>query len=200
MHLARWLIAAALLALLAAPLPGCRRYIMKPPDDVTPIGGTGGRDGSGGDSGTSGVGGSDSSTPAPPDAPMDVPLDMALADRTADDGLPPDMTEGCGAAGARCCPGNRCANGGCCVYDTCFLAYELCPGESASCISNSCGGICGGLKENCCADGGGYCVRELTVCVRSDAGAKCETCGLMGTPCCRNDYCESGRCTGGRCV
>jgi hypothetical protein len=200
MHLARWLIASAVVATLAAPLPGCRRYIEKP---VTALDAAGGRGGTGGSSGTSGIGGNDSGNTPQLDAPNQPPPDSRPPDRMPTDAIPPDvLTEMCGQSGQRCCPGNRCANNGCCAHGMCTPAFEMCPGEAASCLTTTCGSICGGLRENCCdpRDAGGYCVRELTVCVRTDAGSKCESCGITGAPCCRENYCETGRCMAGRCM
>jgi len=127
-------------------------------------------------------------------------MDAKVADRSATDSTGPDLGEACGLPDAKCCPGNRCNNGGCCTGGTCTPAFNMCPGEAASCLSTTCGSVCGGLKENCCGDAGGYCVRELTICTRTDASAKCESCGITGLPCCRDNYCESGRCMGGRCM
>jgi hypothetical protein len=191
---------AALLGVLAAPLPGCRKYIRMPDDAGLAVDtGTGGRGGTGG-GGTSGVGGSDSSGPPPPPDVPAPPMDTRQPDRIPPDGaLPVDMAE-CGQAGQRCCPGGRCANNGCCSNGICTPAFMSCPEVPASCTTLTCGGLCGGLRENCCGDAG-YCVRELTICVRTDAGAKCETCGLAGYPCCRDNHCEPpGRCMNGRCM
>src|SRR5688572_6927527 len=65
MHLARWLTAAALTCVLAAPLPGCRDYI-RPPFDAGPLGGSGGTGGTGGTGGVAGI--LDTGRPPPPDA------------------------------------------------------------------------------------------------------------------------------------
>ncbi len=199
MHLARWLPAAALLAVLAAPLPACRKYV-RPPVDAGPLAGIGG---SGGTGGRGGVGGSnDSSNPPPVDANGQDPNDSRVTDRPGDASLV-EAGEACGAPDQKCCPGNRCNSNGCCTDGTCTAAFDMCKGVAASCLTTTCGSICGGLRESCCqgADGG-YCARELTVCLRTDAGARCETCGNTGELCCNGNYCEppNRACMNGRCV
>jgi hypothetical protein len=198
MHLARWLTAAALLAVIAAPLPACRKYIELPLDagPDTSTAGTGGRGGTGGVTDTG----------PPVDTNGQPRLDGRVSDAPVD--APADAGEACGIKDQGCCPGNRC-NGGCCNANVCVAAFDLCHGASASCTMNTCGSVCGGLREPCCVwanDGGTahYCARELTVCVRTDAGAtgRCETCGNTGEPCCDGNYCEPPnlRCVMGRCV
>ena len=196
MHLARSLIATALLAVLAASLPACRKDIRKPSDSPEAGAVTGGSGGSGG-GGSGGTGGSGGAADTGPVADADT-LDARSPDRP--DTLEPDGPEPCGVAAAKCCPGNRCD--GCCGPDgICVQAGTPCPDRTLSCVQGSCGGTCGGLRQKCCTYGdAGFCTYPLTVCVTTDGGASCQSCGNTGTPCCRDDYCETGRCQGGRCM
>jgi hypothetical protein len=199
MHLARWLTAAALLALLVGPLPGCRKYIALPVD-ASPVtggsGGMGGMGGSGGRGGGSGTGGTDAPRPPLSDAP-----DAPQAETSRTDATIPDTAEPCGTPFGKCCPGGRCG-GACCYQGMCVPVGEECPERpELSCFSSSCGGVCGGLRQSCCG-ANGYCTAPLTTCTRTDASATCETCGNTGEPCCPDSYCEppGRRCMNGRCV
>jgi hypothetical protein len=201
MHLARWLIAAALLAALAAPLSGCRKYIA-PPADASLTGGRGG--GSGGTGGRGGAGGAGGETGGTiTDA--DSQVDERDADRPVD-GEIPDMAPACGTSkGSPCCPGNRCG-GGCCYQGSCLSVGEPCPNllpnqQGLSCFSSSCGGGCGGLLQTCCGFES-YCTAPLTICIKTDASSRCESCGNTGDPCCADNYCEppNRRCVNGRCA
>jgi hypothetical protein len=202
MNLARWLTAAALLAVLAAPQPGCRRYI-EPPKIVIDGGLMGG---AGGTSGAGGMGGSGGMMPDTLGSPVDAidRLDSRPSDRP--DAYVPDGPAPCGRANQPCCPGNRCDGTGCCNQENiCLQNGSSCSPEAASCVGSSCGSICGGLKERCCVpagDAGLYCTFPLTNCLRTDASANCESCGNTGEQCCRDSYCEppNRRCVGGRCV
>jgi hypothetical protein len=134
------------------------------------------------------------SVEAPDGRPEDRPDDRPVDARNPDTGL------ACGAPGQSCCPGNRCGTG-CCVGATCVALLESCPEASAVCRTTTCGGVCGGLRELCCGDAG-YCVRELTVCQRTDGGARCEACGNTGEACCAGNHCEppNRRCVNNRCA
>ncbi len=203
MHLVRWLIVASLLSVSATPLLGCRKPLSKPFVGETG-GSTGGRGGAGGMGRTDGAGGTgvvdaETAETPPPDAP-EQPRPDAAADRP--DIRLPDGPDPCGQAEGPCCPGDRCEGGRCCYLGTCVAVGQRCPEEEfLTCYSSSCGGRCGGLLQGCCGDAG-YCTAPLTACSKTDASARCESCGNTGEACCRNNYCEppNRRCVNGRCV
>jgi hypothetical protein len=183
---ARGLEGMALLIVVAAALPACRDGSIPPPyvpDDA--LGSGGGMD--------SGALDGNRLSPQAPGQPSDARLD----DRPA---MNADAGEACGAPGQSCCPGNRCG-AGCCVGALCAAPFDPCPGVPASCRTTTCGGLCGGLMEPCCGETG-YCARELTVCRRTDAGARCEPCGNTGDLCCAGSYCQppGRRCVNNRCA
>jgi hypothetical protein len=193
MHLARWLIAAALLSVLAAP--GCRKFVRPPTVTVDGSGGMGGTGGGMGGTG-GGAGVTDTGRPPLPDA-----INQSPPEAGGQDGAIPDGAEPCGVPSGKCCPGNRCGNG-CCYQGSCVPVGMKCPEKpELSCYASSCGGDCGGLRQQCCGDAG-YCTAPLTVCSRGDAAQICESCGNTNEPCCADNYCEppNRRCMNGRCV
>jgi hypothetical protein len=124
------------------------------------------------------------------------------------------LCEPCGGGGQRCCPGDACADGGCCEDRFCVAAGDPCgdpetclsvtytprgtctagtcrPGTSVSCSPYRCG------RDRCadsCRDDGD-CVGE----------AFCNAAGLCagdladGAPCDRREQCASGICARGVC-
>ncbi|HEY0713131.1 MAG TPA: hypothetical protein VGF45_10685, partial [Polyangia bacterium] len=183
-------LATALFAVLAVA-PGCRS--VRPPPTEPGLGGMpagqgGSGGGNGGRGGSGGSGGSGGMTT--PDAPVDLPVDMAV-----------DLPPACGLSNQPCCPGNVCGNGGCCELGMCTSYGQGCrlaPGHS--CIASRCAAECGGLNMKCCSQRN--CTAPYTTCegVTGNALGTCVACGGAGQPCCANGYCgEPGVCRNNRC-
>jgi hypothetical protein len=108
----------------------------------------------------------------------------------------------CGTPGNPCCPGDICADGGCCIYvgsqaqpetesgspvalTECYEAGATCPTSPAStCAAGSCGD-CGGYYQPCCVlDGVSVCTAPDTFCLSGPSGSRCESCGTASHTCC----------------
>lgn len=204
-----WVRRSTFLTLVLAVAVSCREEVTPPfePEVKDGSAGTGGVDAVGGTGGSADSGDLsdakrdaplDVTTPGLPDAPQEMwARDLAI------DPKAPDITPlpVCGGHDEPCCPGNRCANGGCCMSTRCVGFGETCLSPD-SCVNGSCGGRCGGLDSQlrpqpCCA--GRLCTAGGTICVGSGEGT-CQPCGVKGIQCCAGSYCDSGlACQYGTC-
>ena len=193
----RWLTVILLIACTGA---ACRKYIPKPIDASVP--GSGGSGGSAGTGGSGGRGGTGGASTAGTGGTVDMAVDVA-------DSRPPDLIAerpevdmvNCGLSGQACCPGNACAGAGCCYNARCVNMGTACF-EGATCFGQSCGGMCGGADQACCAPNN-QCVAAGLICVVGDAGpnGSCRACGGVNQPCCVGMSCGEGRaCTNNVCV
>jgi hypothetical protein len=159
-------------ACLATGLLACAGSAVVPPGDSGLLGA------GAGDMGPTVVDGlaPDGEADAPAGFGVDAP---AVADgpgaRDVEVPLPP-IPDGasCGGPGQRCCSGNRCGDGGCCVFNWCVAAGASCRPLSGTCNQGSCG-ACGGRGQPCCAAG---VTGAPTTCTA--AGTQCQAAIAVG--------------------
>jgi len=110
----------------------------------------------------------------------------------------------CGSPGETCCPTEACAEGGCCVDETCVANGQSCGAGLGACRSGSCG-ACGAPDQSCCLESlsencyGSLasancpgCTAAGSTCSSGDINdglGTCEACGASGQACCANNVC-----------
>jgi hypothetical protein len=109
----------------------------------------------------------------------------------------PAVCRPCGGPDQRCCDGDRCQAGGCCLSSRCVASGDRCvtsAGEFGLCGDGRCDG-CGAAGEQCCPTR--PACNDGAVCASGRTTRICQLCGGPGQPCCTDRSCADGFCCDG---